>query len=526
MELAFPKKIAIIGQMQLDPKRFSLPEDDSRKKIFRDIYKWTHVEYKGDLVEEATFFSGNVVSSYKSIWEIPSFSTIFLGSEIRKAAPSVEITIINYIDQDNLEQIKDEMIQLGPEMIFLSTTFMLKLDQLVSSVKLLRSTLPKTTIVLGGHFIKKNFDPSTNTDFICKQLGPNIIIDLSMFGGENIIAILKKDIKAAGPEVFLIGNAASHKGEASAKKFDFCRTQIFYDNLPPETQIVPVRTSIGCPFKCSFCSYHETAGSFIQKDIDVILLELKQIEQKGIKNIIFIDDTLNFPKERFESLLDEMIDMGLTNFSCFSFCRCQYLTESICRKMKKCGFEAVLLGIESGSGSILKNMNKGATTTQYLKGISLLLEANILTFGAFIVGFPGETTDTLNETLDFINLSKLDFVYIQPYYYLHNSPIHRDRKQFNLIGDGALWKHATMTSTQCKSHLDELIFRVSGPEYAHLENTMWEYAYLRSIGFDRNFFISYRRLVNNLKKLQIIAPSNFEELLQEQIKDFQNNTTH
>ena len=105
--------------------------------------------------------------------------------------------------------------------------------------------------------------------------------------------------------------------------------------------------------------------------------------------------------------------------------------------MRQCGFRAVLLGLESGSEKILRNMNKRATPSEYLRGINILRNHGILTFGAVMVGFPGEDETTISETRDFLNGSGLDFCYLQPFYYLHNSPIHGLREQFKLEGERA-----------------------------------------------------------------------------------------
>ena len=71
-------------------------------------------------------------------------------------------------------------------------------------------------------------------------------------------------------------------------------------------------------------------------------------------------------------------------------------------KLKKLGWEACLLGIESGSNKILKNMNKATKTEWYTKGIALLKKYDIKTFSAIIIGYPGETLETIQETIDFI----------------------------------------------------------------------------------------------------------------------------
>ena len=77
--------------------------------------------------------------------------------------------------------------------------------------------------------------------------------------------------------------------------------------------------------------------------------------------------------------------------------------------MAQSGCKGVFLGIESGSPHILKLMTKAATIEKYADGMKLLRQYDILTFGSFIVGFPGETSETVKETADFIKENKPDY---------------------------------------------------------------------------------------------------------------------
>jgi p-methyltransferase len=99
-------------------------------------------------------------------------------------------------------------------------------------------------------------------------------------------------------------------------------------------------------------------------------------------------------------------------FNWFSYFRCSNSDKEAIELMAESGCKGVFLGIESGSPTILKNMNKSATIEKYAQGIAWLRQHDIMTFGSFITGFPGETDETVNETLDFIRQTKPD--YYQP----------------------------------------------------------------------------------------------------------------
>jgi p-methyltransferase len=148
-------------------------------------------------------------------------------------------------------------------------------------------------------------------------------------------------------------------------------------------------------------------------------------------------------------------------------------------------------------------MNKRTTAAQYWPGIALLRDAGIVTFGALIIGFPGETEDTIAETVLFLNASGLDFCYVQPFYYLHNSPVHRQRDEYGLQGEGLVWKHATMNSEECLDHLDWMFREVTGPAYANEEYAMWELIYFHYKGFDTEHYRDYRQMINSIRAINL-----------------------
>jgi p-methyltransferase len=120
----------------------------------------------------------------------------------------------------------------------------------------------------------------------------------------------------------------------------------------------------------------------------------------------------------------------------------------------------VFLGIESGSPTILKHMHKAARIDQYAVGIEELRRRGIVTFGSFILGFPGETAETVRETRAFIEAAPLDYYRTQMWYYEHGTPIAKQRDAFGMAGEGFVWQHNTMDSMEAMDHIDRLFFGI------------------------------------------------------------------
>jgi p-methyltransferase len=197
-----------------------------------------------------------------------------------------------------------------------------------------------------------------------------------------------------------------------------------------------------------------------------------------------------------------MIAEGIT-IPWYSFLRCQYVDEELVVKMRKTGCQGVFLGVESGSDTILKKMKKGAIIRFYWDGLRWLKDNGITTVGSFICGYPGETAATVDETRTFIEKSGLDYYFIQPFYYLHHTPIHKKADKYRLTGEGLYWSHATMEWTEAMEHLNRLFLEIRGSTFVNPDYTLWEIAYLKNKGMDLDQIKRYRQTINDMTKAQM-----------------------
>jgi anaerobic magnesium-protoporphyrin IX monomethyl ester cyclase len=230
-------------------------------------------------------------------------------------------------------------------------------------------------------------------------------------------------------------------------------------------EYVNVRTTISCPYSCSFCGFPEHAGKYQVADIEWVQRQLNQLNRiNTLKSVHFIDDTFNVPMERFKEILKRMIK-NKYRFKWHSYFRCQFASREIVEMMKESGCDGVFLGLESGSEQILKNMNKASNLSKYFEGIALLKEASITTFGSFITGFPGETDETVQDTIKFIEKSGLDFYRTQLWYCEPITPIWKEREKYKIKGEHFEWSHATMNSRVACDRINEI--------FLSIKNSLW-----------------------------------------------------
>jgi radical SAM PhpK family P-methyltransferase len=232
---------------------------------------------------------------------------------------------------------------------------------------------------------------------------------------------------------------------------------------PGVGEYASVRTAVSCPFSCAFCGFPQHAGKYQVVEVGAVEKELTQLAAPDtVKSVGFIDDTFNVPVSRFKEILRMMIKNNY-RFRWNSHFRCQFADRETVELMKASGCEGVFLGIESGSDRMLKNMNKGVNIQQYYKGAALLKEYGILTYGSFIIGFPGETDETVQETIQFIKESGLDYYRAQLWYCDTITPIWEKREEKRITGSHFEWAHETMDSQEACDRVDEIFQSIENP---------------------------------------------------------------
>jgi len=192
------------------------------------------------------------------------------------------------------------------------------------------------------------------------------------------------------------------------------------------------------------------------------------------------------------------------HFNWFSYFRCSNSDEEAIELMLRSGCKGVFLGIESGSPDILQRMNKAASVEKYENGIRLLRRYGITTFASFIVGFPGDTAKTIQETVDFIRHNRPDFYRAQLWYCEPGTPIQRERAKYQLTGQGFNWSHATMTSKQAIEHVETIVLNIAEsvwlPQWSF---DFWILPYLLGKGISIDQTRRFTSLANELLKSEI-----------------------
>ncbi|MCP4348709.1 MAG: B12-binding domain-containing radical SAM protein [Desulfobacterales bacterium] len=166
------------------------------------------------------------------------------------------------------------------------------------------------------------------------------------------------------------------------------------------------QSSRGCPFKCGFCYNITFCGSrWRKKSPEKVIKELSYLYDKyKILNFAFVDDEFFIDIKRAEAIFDGILE-SKKEFNIIASCRLDIIrrfSPSVMSKMKQSGVTQMFFGAESGSDKILRAVQKKITTEDIAQGSKITAEQGIRPILSFMSGFPGETLDDFEHTIDMI----------------------------------------------------------------------------------------------------------------------------
>jgi hopanoid biosynthesis associated radical SAM protein HpnJ len=164
---------------------------------------------------------------------------------------------------------------------------------------------------------------------------------------------------------------------------------------------VSLYTTRGCPAQCTFCLWPQTLSGhpWRKRSTDDVAQEMAKAKEywPNVKEFFFDDDTFNIQKARTIELCAKLKPLGFT-WSCTSRVTTDFET---LKAMKEAGCRLLIVGYESGDQQILKNIKKGATIERARQFTKDCHKLGLVVHGDFIMGLPGETHETINNTIAF-----------------------------------------------------------------------------------------------------------------------------
>ena len=166
-----------------------------------------------------------------------------------------------------------------------------------------------------------------------------------------------------------------------------------------------IMTTLGCPFNCDFCSRPIFGNQFRRRDLDIVFEEIEQIRLLGYDSLWIADDNFTLDITYLKEFCRRITGLKI-GWSCLS--RVTGIDERVTSLMKASGCKRVYLGLETGNQATLKLMKKQASLEEGINAVHLFHETGIEVAAFFIVGYPGETVASIEETFKFALALPLD----------------------------------------------------------------------------------------------------------------------
>lgn len=175
--------------------------------------------------------------------------------------------------------------------------------------------------------------------------------------------------------------------------------------------VAPLTTTRGCPYECKFC----VSPRFWRRQIrfrspeNVVDEIVYLVKNFGVREIHFEDDNLTLKRDHIEKICHLIIEKGLKiSWATPNGIRADKVDEELLRLMKKSGCYYVVFGVESGNDEILKNIKKHEKLEDIERAIKTASKVGLMTQGFFIFGLPGETEQTIKNSIEFAKRVPLD----------------------------------------------------------------------------------------------------------------------
>lgn len=355
---------------------------------------------------------------------IPPLGLGYLAAVLRKEGIEVEI-----IDC-TISPSQDDLIRLvteeRPDIVGISaTTPSFESAKMVSQN--IKRISPETLIVLGGAHVSAIPEESLlEESFDLGVLGEGEVTfleivkaylndkDTRAFRKIKGIAFREKErVIKTGPREFI-----ENLDELPFPARDLMPPLKNYHPTPASYRKLPlgvVMTSRGCPMHCTFCDRAVFGNCHRSRSPQNVMDEIEElIKRYGAQEIRFFDDTFTLKEDFVFGLCDEMERRRL-RFPWTCLTTVLTATCDMLKRMREVGCWQVLFGLESGDDGMLKLLKKGNTVEANRRAVRWAQEADLEVRADFIIGTPGETMKSLNNTLNFALEMNLDYAHFNKF---------------------------------------------------------------------------------------------------------------
>lgn len=324
------------------------------------------------------------------------------------------------------EEVAQEAFLAGPKLIAIAvfghqpSASTQQMDGASKTAQAIRKKWPKAKIILvGGHVSalpERTLREETAVDFVCKGEGPVTIVGLlnyfygSLDGPIDLFDIPGLNFRIDGETSFSREPAPLlDVSELHGNAWDLLPMHLYrahnwqcFGDLSKRTPYAAIYTSLGCPYKCSFCCINAPFSSnrYRMRDPKDVSREVYNLRKTGVRTIKIIDEMFVLNEAHYTEickLLEPMNHNDEMNF--WAYARVDTVKAGHLPLMRRAGIKWLALGIESGSKYVRDGSNKRLKNDDIEKTVREIQAAGINVIGNYIFGLPDDTLESMQETL-------------------------------------------------------------------------------------------------------------------------------
>jgi radical SAM superfamily enzyme YgiQ (UPF0313 family) len=374
----------------------------------------------------------------------PALGLLHLAAEVRLHGYVPSIIESDIFDL-NAEQVADRVIAERPTYVGI-TLFTVGVWGAAQIARHIKKALPETIIIIGGPHVA-SMGPETiqrfrEFDYAVVGEGEKVLMDLlTALDNDSDLFQVPGIIYRDGPFLRVTPGNPINKSLDNLPMPAWDLLPDFPQKYPPAIYDFPrgpvatIAASRGCPFHCKFCdtsTFGEKVRHYSPQKVFEMMKHLK--ETYGVRHIMFVDDLFLASKVRVTELCNLLLEHKL-NMTWTCTARVDTVKPDVLELMKRAGCWEISFGLETGSDDLLQKMDKAARVQKSEEAVGWTATAGIRVKGLFMLGYPGETPDTVQMTKDFVRRIPMTIMNLTKFTPYPGSPIYRDLYGTNIRED-------------------------------------------------------------------------------------------
>ncbi len=352
-----------------------------------------------------------VTNRYRGPVPVIPLGACLVAEAVKKAGHRVRLLDLMF-EREPVRALESELHTCDPDVVGLSIRNIDNNDMqqpvaffkdLTSIVRTIRGRT-QTPIVLGGAAV------GVMPEELLRHAG----VEWAILGdGEVVFPQLLEAISKGGkvreiPGIAWLENDVFRNNTGYTARFSGgCPVPDFYQWINVQAYLsrlstVPIQTKLGCHFKCIYCTYRKIEGhDYRLCNPETVVDAVRYLASRGLRDIEFVDNVFNAPYDHAlavcEGIARAQLNVRLQSLELNPY----FLDDALLTAMENAGFVGIGITVESASDVVLKGLNKGFTAKDVYNAARIVQQHTLPCLWIFMLGGPGETKETVQETLRF-----------------------------------------------------------------------------------------------------------------------------